>query len=81
MKIDSESYSTSFDVNGTTKNVTYRLFYIDFNNDYKDGEGTIYLKADCVESTALITSEEYNEANVQKFNIGYTTTNTNRGEY
>lgn len=25
---------------------TYRLFYIDFDNDFGDGEGTVYLKAD-----------------------------------
>ncbi len=26
---------------------TYRLYYIDFDNKYGDGAGTIYLKADC----------------------------------
>ena len=26
---------------------TYRLYYVDFENKYKDGTGTIYLKAEC----------------------------------
>jgi hypothetical protein len=64
MKVSAESYNAN--------DATYRLFYIDFNNDYKDGEGTIYLKADYVESKSLTTSETYNAAYVQKFNIGYT---------
>ena len=39
----------SVEINGKTYNVStkYRLYYVDFENKYKDGEGTVYLKADC----------------------------------
>ena len=37
----SESYTVS---------PTYRLYYIDFDNKYGNGEGTIYLKAECTEN-------------------------------
>lgn len=30
-----------------TVSTTYRLYYVDFDNKYGDGAGTIYLKADC----------------------------------
>ncbi len=33
-----------------TVSPTYRLYYIDFDNKYGDGEGTVYLKADCTGS-------------------------------
>ena len=36
-----------------TFSTTYRLYYIDFDNKFKDGAGTVYLKADC-------TSNNYN---------------------
>jgi hypothetical protein len=36
-----------------TVSETYRLFYIDFDNDYGDGEGTIYLKADILDNYPL----------------------------
>jgi hypothetical protein len=35
---------------------TYRLFYIDFTGKYGDGEGTIYLKADCDDKNVVLTS-------------------------
>ena len=43
MKVDYTPYS-KFTDRGTSS--TYRLFYIDVNNKYGDGAGTIYLKAD-----------------------------------
>ena len=40
-------YNTNVTViNDHPVSTTYRLFYIDFDNKYGDGEGTIYLKAD-----------------------------------
>jgi hypothetical protein len=68
MKVSANSYNAN--------NATYRLFYIDFAGDYGI-ENTIYLKANWVENTTL-TTETYNPDNVQKFNRGYTTTNTSQ---
>jgi hypothetical protein len=91
MKVAPTSYSTALEISyeglvgieiGTkfeTVDVIYRLFYIDFAGDYGT-ENTIYLKADYVESTALTISETYNPDNVQKFNLGYTTTNTSQAK-
>jgi hypothetical protein len=70
MKVSANSYNAN--------NATYRLFYIDFDNDYKDGAGTIYLKADYVETTGLTTSETYKESNVQKFNREYIAADENK---
>ena len=41
--------ATSVTINSNTYTVspTYRLYYVDFDNKYGDGAGTIYLKADC----------------------------------
>ena len=41
--------NTTETIDGTEYKVStkYRLYYVDFDNKYKDGEGTIYLKADC----------------------------------
>jgi hypothetical protein len=70
MKVSPTSYSTSFEVDGETKDVTYRLFYIDFDGEYGD-KNTIYLKSDIVETNIYLESETYNADYVQKFNIGY----------
>ncbi len=45
--------------NGTSNNeyivsTKYRLYYIDFDNKYGDGAGTIYLKADCTSNNYLL---------------------------
>ena len=44
----SKIYGTAVEYTGSTDITakTWRIFYIDFANKYKDGEGTIYLKAD-----------------------------------
>ena len=44
----SKVYGTAVEYTGSTDITakTWRIFYIDFANKYKDGEGTIYLKAD-----------------------------------
>ncbi len=44
-----ESVEIAGDTETTSYNVstTYRLYYVDFDNKYGDGAGTIYLKADC----------------------------------
>ncbi len=43
--IDGNSDNEGTDYIVSTK---YRLYYVDFDNKYGDGAGTIYLKADCV---------------------------------
>ncbi len=37
---------------------TYRLYYIDFDNKYGDGKGTIYLKADCTDKLCSLKLDE-----------------------
>lgn len=50
-------------------NLTYRLFYIDYDNKYGDGKGTIYLKADpYVYSPYLTSSESINMQRLEKMN-------------
>ena len=39
-------YKSDSDTNKDIDSKTWRIFYIDFANKYKDGAGTIYLKAD-----------------------------------
>ena len=36
----------------------YRLYYVDFENKYGDGEGTIYLKADCTNHNYRLQLDE-----------------------
>ncbi len=56
---DTESETEDVIVNGANGNdnsneitvsTKYRLYYIDFDNKYKDGVGTIYLKAECTKN-------------------------------
>ena len=53
---------------GTTESITigstsytvstqYRLYYVDFDNKYGDGEGTIYLKADCTSNNYALQTD------------------------
>ena len=51
----STSYGTS---------TTYRLFYVDFANDFGDGAGTIYLKADNDGKTKSLTSSHTSSDNL-----------------
>ena len=45
-----------------TVSTKYRLYYVDFENKYKDGAGTIYLKADCTKiNYSLHTTETTSE--------------------
>ena len=37
---------------------TYRLYYVDFENKYGDGKGTVYLKADCTENIYEIPTSD-----------------------
>ncbi len=48
-KVTNYTGQSSISVDGTTYTVspTYRLYYVDFDNKYGDGEGTIYLKSEC----------------------------------
>ena len=43
-------------VNYNTGSSTFRLFYVDFENKFGDGYGTIYLKSDQVDTRSLPTS-------------------------
>ena len=45
--------ATSVTIGSGTYTVSsqYRLYYVDFDNKYGDGTGTIYLKADCTSNT------------------------------
>lgn len=38
-----------------TVSTTYRLYYIDFDNKYGDGAGTVYLKADCTSNNYTLS--------------------------
>ena len=40
---------------------TYRLYWIDWNNKYGDGAGTIYLKADCTSNNSALSQETTTE--------------------
>ncbi len=41
------NYTGQASTNGYTVSTQYRLYYVDFDDKYGDGEGTVYLKADC----------------------------------
>ena len=57
----------TIDSNTYTVSTTYRLYYVDFDNDYGEGAGTVYLKADCLVNNkkslqldgAIVTSKIY----------------------
>ena len=50
--------SVTIDSNTYTVSPTYRLYYVDFDNKYGDGAGTIYLKADCTSNKyAVLTTD------------------------
>jgi hypothetical protein len=77
MKVAPTSYSTSLEIDDETVDVTYRLFYIDFDGEYGDKiKNTIYLKSDCEEIIQALELETYDASNVQKFNLGYKAANT-----
>ena len=65
---------------GTTESITigstsytvstkYRLYYVDFDNKYGDGEGTIYLKADCTGNTYTLPITDTTSANAENVKI------------
>ena len=47
---------------------TYRIFYVDKDNDFKDGYNTIYLKADFSGSVSCSTSYDANQTLIKKMN-------------
>ena len=53
-----------------TVSTTYRLYYIDFDNKYGDGEGTVYLKADCCTNIGypLSTGKTTSDATIKNLN-------------
>ena len=60
-----EKYGELVDYN--TGSSTFRLFYVDFNNEFGDGYGTIYLKSDQVKTTALSNYTSYSSKNTKYF--------------
>ena len=60
-----EKYGELVDYN--TGSSTFRLFYVDFNNEFGDGYGTIYLKSDQVKTTELTNYISYNSKNTKYF--------------
>ncbi len=50
-KSDTETETITIGEKQYTVSTKYRLYYVDFDNKYKDGEGTIYLKAECTGNT------------------------------
>lgn len=61
--VGSENYTVS---------TTYRLYYIDFDNKYGDGAGTVYLKADCTGnnySLPVTDTSADTEANIKIKNL------------
>ena len=47
---------------------TYRIFYVDKDNDFKDGYNTIYLKADFSGSVSCSTSYDASQTLIKKMN-------------
>lgn len=45
---------------------TYRLYYIDFDNKYGDGAGTVYLKADCTSNGYILSLKKDTNHNTIK---------------
>ena len=58
---------TNYKVSDSDTN-TYRIFYVDKDNDFKDGYNTIYLKADSSGSVRCSTSYDANQTLIKKMN-------------
>lgn len=86
MKVDYTPYS-KFSDRGTS--TTYRLFYVDINNDFGDGAGTIYLKADQDGKNKTLNSiDTTNKTDVNvmaafnpKWNTSYSSSTNNNAKY
>ncbi len=65
------NYAGKDSVNGYTVSTTYRLYYVDFKNKYGDGEGTVYLKADCTNNNYQLKTDttESTEPNIKIKNL------------
>ena len=60
-------YKSDSDINKDIDSKTWRIFYIDFANKYKDGEGTVYLKADwTANDTTLSGQSSYTPSDADK---------------
>ncbi len=55
---------TNYNANGKT----YRIFYVDKDNDFKDGYNTIYLKADFSGSVTCSTSYDASQTLIKRMN-------------
>ena len=55
---------TNYNANGKT----YRIFYVDKDNDFKDGYNTIYLKADFSGSVSCSTSYDASQTLIKRMN-------------
>ena len=58
---------TNYKVSDSDTN-TYRIFYVDKDNDFKDGYNTIYLKADFSGSVTCSTSYDASQTLIKKMN-------------
>lgn len=71
-------------VNGTEYNPnsadqrTWKVFYIDTDNKYGDGKGTIYLKADENSSKTMVFSTTFDETNTSGYTAKFTTMSSTR---
>ena len=55
---------TNYNANGKT----YRIFYVDKDNDFKDGYNTIYLKADFSDDVSCSTSYDASQTLIKRMN-------------
>ena len=55
INLSPERYYGKIALNYTKENLTYRIFYVDKNNEFGDGKNTIYLKADWNENNIRLT--------------------------
>ena len=62
LKTKSYTVTGTETVNGYTVSTSYRLYYVDFDNKYGDGVGTIYLKADSTNNQYALQLDETSSA-------------------
>lgn len=68
---------SSFNPNASDER-TWRVFYIDTDNKYGDGKGTIYLKADEVSSKTMRFSTTYDASSTDGYASKFTTLSSTR---
>ena len=68
---------SSFNPNASDQR-TWRVFYIDTENKYGDGKGTIYLKADESSSKLIRFSTTFDSTNIEGYTSKFTTLSSTR---